>query len=79
MGKLRIVKDFLPPPDQLTLKEDKVKVTVSLSKASVDFFKREAEKHHTSPEYDPTGDRFLYFALSKNCLTYHFNRPHQRR
>jgi len=48
MGKLRIVKDFLPPPDQLVLKEDKVKVTISLSKASVDFFKREAEKHRTS-------------------------------
>ena len=48
MGELRIVKDFLPPPDQLVLKEDKVKVTISLSKASVDFFKREAEKHRTS-------------------------------
>jgi predicted DNA binding CopG/RHH family protein len=48
MGKLRIVKDFLPPPDQLVLKEDKVKVTISLSKASIDFFKREAQKRRTS-------------------------------
>lgn len=48
MGDLRIVKDFLPPPIQLVLREDKVKVTISLSKASVDFFKREAEKHRTS-------------------------------
>ena len=48
MGELRIVKDFLPPPIQLVLREDKVKVTISLNKASVDFFKREAEKHRAS-------------------------------
>lgn len=48
MGKLRIVKDFLPAPHQLVLKESKVKVTISLSKGSVDFFKKEAEKHRTS-------------------------------
>jgi predicted DNA binding CopG/RHH family protein len=48
MGGKRRIKDFLPPPDQLVLKEDKIKVTISLSKASINFFKKEAEKHHTS-------------------------------
>lgn len=48
MGKLKVVKDFLPPPDQLVLKEENIKVTISLKKASVDFFKKEAKKHHTS-------------------------------
>ena len=48
MGELRIVKDFLPPPDQLVLREDSVKVTISLSKRSVAFFKKEAEKRRTS-------------------------------
>lgn len=48
MGELRMVRDFLPPPSQLVLKEDKIKVTISLSKASIEFFKKEAEKHHTS-------------------------------
>jgi predicted DNA binding CopG/RHH family protein len=48
MGELRIVKDFLPPPDQLVLKEDNVKVTIALSKASVTFFKKEAKKRRTS-------------------------------
>lgn len=48
MGKLRVVKDFLPPPDQLVLKEENVKVTISLKKSSVDFFKNEAKKHRTS-------------------------------
>ncbi len=48
MGDLRVVKDFLPPPDQLILKEDRVKVTISLSKGSVEFFKKEARKQRTS-------------------------------
>jgi predicted DNA binding CopG/RHH family protein len=48
MGKLRVIKDFLPPPDQLVLKEENVKVTISLKKSSVDFFKKEAKKHRTS-------------------------------
>jgi predicted DNA binding CopG/RHH family protein len=46
MGKVKIVKDFLPPPSQLVLRDDNVKVTLSLSRRSVDFFKREAKKHH---------------------------------
>jgi len=48
MGKLKVVEDFLPPPDRLVLKEENVKVTISLKKDSVDFFKKEAKKHHTS-------------------------------
>ena len=46
MGDLKIIDDFLPPPDQLAFKEDNIKVTITLSKASVDFFKSEAKKHH---------------------------------
>ena len=48
MGRLRVVDDFLPKPDELVFKEDNVKVTMALSKSSVDFFKTEARKHHTS-------------------------------
>ena len=48
LGKTKIIKDFLPPPDLLVLKDDKVKVTISLSKDSVEFFKREAKKQKTS-------------------------------
>ena len=44
IGDLRIVEDFLPAPDQLVLREDNVKVTLTLSRRSVAFFKREAEK-----------------------------------
>jgi len=39
---VRIVDDFLPSPDQLVLREDNVKVTLSLSQRSVDYFKQAA-------------------------------------
>ena len=44
LGKLEIVSDFLPPPEKLVLRDDAVKVTISLSKHSVNFFKRHAER-----------------------------------
>lgn len=47
LGKLRVVSDFLPSPEELAFKDDTVKVTISLSKSSVEFFKREAERHNT--------------------------------
>jgi len=48
MGELRVIKDFLPPPDQLALKDENVKITIALKKSSIDFFKDEAKKQHTS-------------------------------
>jgi predicted DNA binding CopG/RHH family protein len=48
MGDLKVVKDFLPPPDQLVLREDNVKVTISLKKSSIVFFKEQAKKQKTS-------------------------------
>ncbi len=47
MGDVEVVADFLPSPAELAFKEDGVKVTLALSKRSVDFFKSEASKHHT--------------------------------
>lgn len=44
IGAVRVVKDFLPRPDELVLKDSNVKVTLSLSRRSVDFFKREAKR-----------------------------------
>ncbi len=46
LGKLKIVDDFLPPPEELAFKEENVKVTITLSKASIEFFKIEAKKQH---------------------------------
>lgn len=42
LGRLEAVADFLPPPDQLVLREDEVKVTLNLTRRSVDFFKAHA-------------------------------------
>jgi predicted DNA binding CopG/RHH family protein len=47
LGNLRMVSDFLPTPEELAFREESVKITISLSKKSIDFFKSEAGKHHT--------------------------------
>ena len=47
LGRLKIVRDFLPPPEDLVLRDEGVKVTIALSKRSVEFFKGEARKHNT--------------------------------
>jgi predicted DNA binding CopG/RHH family protein len=44
IGRLRVIEDFLPPPAELVPREEHVKVTLSLSRRSLDFFKREAKK-----------------------------------
>jgi len=48
MGDIQVAADFLPSPDELAFREDTVKVTMGLSRASVDFFKHEAAKHNVS-------------------------------
>ena len=60
MGRLKIVKDFLPSPSQLVLKEKNVKVTINLKVSSIDFFKQVANKHHTQ-----------YQKIIRNLLDYY--------
>jgi hypothetical protein len=47
LGRLKVVPDLLPRPEDLVFREEGVKVTIALSKRSVEFFKGEARKHHT--------------------------------
>lgn len=47
IGDIKIIEDFLPSPKDLIYKEENIKVTISLTKESIDFFKAEAKKHHT--------------------------------
>ncbi len=47
IGPLEVVEDFLPSPEELAFSEESVKVTITLSKESVEFFKSEARKHKT--------------------------------
>ncbi len=47
VGKMTRIPNFLPPPEELfPPKSDTVKVTIVLKKASVDFFREAARKHH---------------------------------
>jgi hypothetical protein len=47
MGNPTVVADFLPAPEDLAFRDEGVKITLALSKRSVEFFKREATKHNT--------------------------------
>ena len=44
INSAKVIDDFLPPPADLLLRNDTVKVTISLTKKSVDFFKKSASK-----------------------------------
>ena len=47
MDDAQVVRDFLPSPDELAFREETIKVTLQLSRASVEYFKKEAQIHHT--------------------------------
>lgn len=47
IGKIKVIPDFLPKPSELVAKEETIKVTLLLTKESVDFFKQEALEQHT--------------------------------
>jgi len=69
---VRVIPDFLPPPEELAFKGEQVKVTIGLSKSSVAFFKREAKKHHT--QYQKMIRRLLDVYVA-----HHEERPPDRR
>lgn len=60
IGELEIVRDFLPSPAELVLKEKNVRVTINLKESSIDFFKKIANKHHTQ-----------YQKIIRNLLDYY--------
>jgi len=43
ISQSEVIEDFLPPPGQLILKEETVKVTLNLSRNSIAFLKEEAK------------------------------------
>ncbi len=46
LGDIEFIPDFLPSPEELALKKQNTKVTISLSSESVAYFKAAAKKHH---------------------------------
>ena len=67
LGDLKVIPDFLPAPEELAFKDQQVKVTIGLSKASVDFFRQQAKKHGTQ-----------YQKMIRRLLDLYVNQ-HQRR
>ncbi len=47
MGSPKVIRDFLPSPQELAFRDEDVKITITLSKKSVAFFKSEAVKAAT--------------------------------
>ena len=47
IGNIKVVEDFLPKPEELVLRDNTVNITLNLSKSSVEFFKKLAEKHNS--------------------------------
>lgn len=47
VGRLARVKDFLPPPSELEVPSDNIKVTLALTRRSVEFFQQQARRNHT--------------------------------
>ncbi|GAB4471925.1 MAG: hypothetical protein OHK0044_15340 [Burkholderiaceae bacterium] len=51
IGIPKVVPDFLPAPEELAFREEDVKVTITLSKKRVDFFKSQAAKADTDYQW----------------------------
>ena len=62
----RVISDFLPSPESLSLNEKKIKVTLTLTQKSLDFFKTVAKKHKAS--YQAMIRRLLdYYVANQNA------------
>ena len=46
LGDIEFIPDFLPSPEELALKKQNTKITITLSSESVAYFKETARKHH---------------------------------
>ena len=64
-GSLTRVRDFLPPPRELVMPEETVKITIALKKSSVDFFKHQAKR------YDAKYQRMIRAVLDRYASQYH--------
>ena len=67
LGRTEVVQDFLPSPTELAFREEGVKVTLALSKKSLEFFKSEATKHQT--QYQRMIRRLLDAYVDAQALT----------
>ena len=47
IGNPKVIRDFLPSPAELAFRDEDVKITITLSKKSVEFFKSVAADNDT--------------------------------
>jgi len=47
IGEPKVIRDFLPSPAELAFRDEDVKITIVLSRKSVEFFKSEAARADT--------------------------------
>lgn len=45
LNEMKVVSDFLPSPQELSLRNRNTKITISLSTESINFFKDQANQH----------------------------------
>lgn len=71
IGEPKVIRDFLPSPEELAFRDEDVKITISLSKKSVEFFKSAAAKSDT--QYQRMIRRLLdaYVDAHAGALTRH--------
>jgi predicted DNA binding CopG/RHH family protein len=78
LGDIEVIMDFLPAPAMLALRDEGVKVTLALSKSSVDFFKSEASKHQT--QYQRMIRRLLdSYVAAQGAIAPNAKRPARKR
>jgi len=63
LGDLEVIDDFLPSPEKLAFKKERIKVTMEISKTSIDYFKSQAAKQGTP-----------YQVMVRNLLDYYVTR-----
>ena len=64
MAETAVAVDFLPSPADLVFREDTVKVTMALSRVSIEFFKEQGKK------YDMPYQRLIRRLLDEYARTF---------
>jgi predicted DNA binding CopG/RHH family protein len=72
IGDIEVVRDFLPSPEELAFRDEGVKVTLAISRKSLDFFRKEASRLHTPYQR-------MIRRLLDAYVDAHLTRPHARK
>ncbi|PIQ87383.1 MAG: CopG family transcriptional regulator [Candidatus Omnitrophica bacterium CG11_big_fil_rev_8_21_14_0_20_45_26] len=65
IGKLTVIPDFLPPPEELVFPEETEKITIALTRSTLIFFKQQSKKRHVKYQ------RMIREVLDRYAQCYH--------